>query len=241
LRLYDVYSARWLTRDPIGYDGGQNLYGYVSGNPVMAADPFGTQDQTNSVTNASGMRTQLSILRETDSTPIRFGDASRIIGITAAQQWWQRWGQWTSQQWQRFGSMFGGKGGNSPGNSDAGFSAEEAAIANYLRNCGRIVYRNPLEGASGAGRQGDAIVDGITHEFKTLDPGATANTIRNVLNASIKHGGQARNMVIDARGSGLNCADAIQGAYRALGISRGKIDRLTIIGDNYFWGASPKK
>ncbi len=25
-RLYDVYSARWLTRDPIGYDGGQNLY-----------------------------------------------------------------------------------------------------------------------------------------------------------------------------------------------------------------------
>jgi len=44
LRFYDVANARWLTRDPIGYDGGQNLYGYVSGNPVMGADPSGAQD-----------------------------------------------------------------------------------------------------------------------------------------------------------------------------------------------------
>ncbi len=41
LRFYDVANARWLTRDPIGYGGGQNLYGYVSGNPVMAVDPAG--------------------------------------------------------------------------------------------------------------------------------------------------------------------------------------------------------
>jgi len=44
LRFYDVANARWLTRDPIGYDGGQNLYGYVSGNPVMGADPSGLTD-----------------------------------------------------------------------------------------------------------------------------------------------------------------------------------------------------
>jgi RHS repeat-associated protein len=45
LRFYDVANARWLTRDPIGYGGGQNLYGYVSGNPVMAVDPDGlTED-----------------------------------------------------------------------------------------------------------------------------------------------------------------------------------------------------
>ncbi len=41
LRFYDVANARWLTRDPIGYGGGQNLYGYVSGNPVMGSDPLG--------------------------------------------------------------------------------------------------------------------------------------------------------------------------------------------------------
>jgi hypothetical protein len=34
-------TARWLTRDPIGYAGGSNLYGYVGGNPVDWADPWG--------------------------------------------------------------------------------------------------------------------------------------------------------------------------------------------------------
>jgi RHS repeat-associated protein len=40
-RYYDPLNARWLTRDPIGYDGDINLYGYVQGNPVMATDPSG--------------------------------------------------------------------------------------------------------------------------------------------------------------------------------------------------------
>ncbi len=40
-RWYDPLTARWLTRDPIGYAGGINLYGYVGGNPVGAADPLG--------------------------------------------------------------------------------------------------------------------------------------------------------------------------------------------------------
>jgi RHS repeat-associated protein len=30
-RWYDPATARWLTRDPIGYEGGSNLYGYVGG------------------------------------------------------------------------------------------------------------------------------------------------------------------------------------------------------------------
>ena len=45
-RYYDPINARWLTRDPIGYDGDMNLYGYVQGNPVMAADPSGLQQGT---------------------------------------------------------------------------------------------------------------------------------------------------------------------------------------------------
>ena len=47
LRFYDVANARWLTRDPIGYDGGQNLYGYVDGNPIMGADPSGLRPLTS--------------------------------------------------------------------------------------------------------------------------------------------------------------------------------------------------
>ena len=43
-RYYDPINARWLTRDPVGYDGDINLYGYTSGNPVMNADPSGLVD-----------------------------------------------------------------------------------------------------------------------------------------------------------------------------------------------------
>ena len=44
-RYYDPINARWLTRDPIGYDGDINLYGYVQGNPVMSVDPSGLKDE----------------------------------------------------------------------------------------------------------------------------------------------------------------------------------------------------
>jgi hypothetical protein len=33
--------GRWLTRDPIGYAGGENLYEYCAGNPVGHLDPLG--------------------------------------------------------------------------------------------------------------------------------------------------------------------------------------------------------
>ncbi|HEY3413121.1 MAG TPA: RHS repeat-associated core domain-containing protein [Armatimonadota bacterium] len=40
-RYYDPATGRWLTRDPIGYSGGINLYGYVGGDPVNGSDPSG--------------------------------------------------------------------------------------------------------------------------------------------------------------------------------------------------------
>ena len=41
LRYYDPSAGRWITRDPIGYAGGSNLYGYVENDPVNATDPSG--------------------------------------------------------------------------------------------------------------------------------------------------------------------------------------------------------
>jgi len=40
-RYYDPHNGRWVTRDPIGYEGGVNLYGYVGGNPVVRNDSSG--------------------------------------------------------------------------------------------------------------------------------------------------------------------------------------------------------
>jgi RHS repeat-associated protein len=40
-RYYDPSSGRFLTRDPIGYAGGINLYSYVRNNPTNYADPSG--------------------------------------------------------------------------------------------------------------------------------------------------------------------------------------------------------
>ena len=40
-RYYDANQGRWLNRDPIGYGGGVNLYGYCGGSPVGWHDKIG--------------------------------------------------------------------------------------------------------------------------------------------------------------------------------------------------------
>lgn len=51
---------------------------------------------------------------------------------------------------------------------------------------------------------------------------------------SIRRGRQARDIVINARGSGLSQAEAQHGLNKAWGIRRDKLDHITVIGDNYF-------
>ena len=40
-RFYDSVVGRFLTRDPMGYEGGVNLYGYTANNPVNEEDSEG--------------------------------------------------------------------------------------------------------------------------------------------------------------------------------------------------------
>jgi len=54
-RYYDPSKGRFLTRDPIGYVGGQDLYTYVSNDPVSWVDPLGLQKQLRLPRNPSGL------------------------------------------------------------------------------------------------------------------------------------------------------------------------------------------
>ncbi len=40
-RYYDSSSSRFVTCDPIGFDGGANFYAYTSNNPIQNIDPTG--------------------------------------------------------------------------------------------------------------------------------------------------------------------------------------------------------
>lgn len=42
-RWYDPMSGRWISRDPTGLDGGENLYEFCDSNPLMLVDPDGMQ------------------------------------------------------------------------------------------------------------------------------------------------------------------------------------------------------
>jgi len=41
-RWYDPVTGRWLSKDPIGLEGGLNLYVFCGNDPVNRRDPEGT-------------------------------------------------------------------------------------------------------------------------------------------------------------------------------------------------------
>lgn len=80
-------------------------------------------------------------------------------------------------------------------------------------------------------RTPDAEVDGTPTEFKSLDPGAVPNSVKNVLN---KAKGQALDAIVDARVSGLSAEDARAGLIKFLRNNPpGRMASIRILGDGY--------
>ncbi len=49
-RYYDPAIGRWITPDPIGFDGGPNLYAYVLNNPLTHIDLYGLEEAIETIT-----------------------------------------------------------------------------------------------------------------------------------------------------------------------------------------------
>jgi hypothetical protein len=110
------------------------------------------------------------------------------------------------------------------------FSPAERRIAEHLAAPGLAVV-SMSEGFGIYGRRADARVNGISVEFKSLDPGASDRTVKAALNSAK---GQARHAVIDARDSGLTEDQAHRGIRRFSGTPHGhRLDAVLVLGDNY--------
>ena len=122
----------------------------------------------------------------------------------------------------------------SPGSIDESerfFPPEERRIAELLESEGKSVVAKK---ATSKHRSADAEVNGVLTEFKTLDPLRANNaSIKNAINDSIRRKGQARHIIIDARGTRLSEAEARRGLARARNITRGKLDTARVIGDGF--------
>uniref|UniRef100_UPI003F494294 CdiA C-terminal domain-containing protein n=1 Tax=Pseudonocardia sp. CA-138482 TaxID=3240023 RepID=UPI003F494294 len=109
------------------------------------------------------------------------------------------------------------------------FSPEERRIAETLADEGKNVKALREENDV---RTPDTEVDGKRTEFKTLN-GKGDNTVKNTLDKSAKGGGQARDIVLDARDVELTKDAAELGIARHVGNNPGRYDSIRVMGRDY--------
>ncbi len=81
-RYYDPQTGRYVTPDPIGLEGGINLFLYVAGNPVRWVDPFGLS--TITFDRASGT---IIVYSGLTGFPVIIGPASNNASNPAGNPW----------------------------------------------------------------------------------------------------------------------------------------------------------
>lgn len=123
---------------------------------------------------------------------------------------------------------------------DPAWTDAELSIARYLRE--EAGFRVTSAGENPSGRLFDFILDMWTPaDGKTLDYGGNSSTMRNEANNSVRNGGQARVLVFDLRGSGMDESEAIRGIHLINGLFGGngsaghKLDRIIVIGNRFYF------
>ncbi|MFZ2655615.1 MAG: RHS repeat-associated core domain-containing protein [Victivallales bacterium] len=65
-RFYEAASARFLSRDPLGFDAGPNLYAFGKANPILYADPTGMKPKTVVPNANKEMETAIETIAKTN-------------------------------------------------------------------------------------------------------------------------------------------------------------------------------
>ena len=72
-RFYDPQLGRFISEDPIGFEGGSNWYGYVENNPVNSNDPSGLEPLPRSRT------------RTRPCKPVEMAECAKTCGARGVQ------------------------------------------------------------------------------------------------------------------------------------------------------------